>query len=282
METIYQIKNLKCKYPTNEFPVLEIDNLDLNSGSRTFFIGASGVGKSTLLETLGLMNNTLHTENRDAKFIYKNGHTEDLIKIWDKKEKEIAAFRSKNLSFIFQNTNLFDTLWAFDNISISAILKGKSREEAVRATKEVIKKIIPNLSEDKPISQLSGGQRQRIAFARAIVNDFQVLFADEPTGNLDVANSRNLMNILMNSLEHRTSIIVTHDIELAVKYADRIVLINKKFIKAKSGKHYYGKINGEYTFTKSSENIWYSSKYNFEKEELFITFLKKMIIEQAG
>jgi len=282
MNNLYEIKDLQCKYPTNDYPVLIIGELDIAKGSRTFFIGASGVGKSTILETLGLMNNTIFNENGNSKFIFKNSSEINLINLWNKKESEISKFRREHLSFVFQNTNLFNNLSAFENISIASILEGKSRKEAVEATKKAVRKILPNLTSDKSISQLSGGQRQRIAFARAIVNNYTVLFADEPTGNLDIANARNLMNILMENTENKTTIIVTHDIELAGLYADQVVLINKKHRITNEGKSYFGEINNDFNFKRLVEGGWKSNKLTFKDTQSFLNYLKEILIQQAG
>lgn len=284
MNNIYEISKLKCKYPSNTHPVLEIESLNIEHGSRTFFIGASGVGKSTILETLGLMNNTIYKNGDSPKFnFHYEDCKEDIIELWKQKEKNIAKFRRKHLSFIFQNTNLFKTLSSFENISISAILQGKSRTEAVNQTKDIVRKILPNVTQDKPIMELSGGQRQRVAFARAIVNDYSVLFADEPTGNLDIANAHNLMNILMENIHNQTTIIVTHDIDMAVKYATKIVFINKEeVIENNEGKYAIGKISSPFIFNKNVDDSWSSSDKDFQNPDDFVDFLKSQINKQAG
>ena len=133
MNNVFKIRNLKCKYASNIKPVLEIDSLNIEEGSSTFFIGPSGVGKSTVLETLGVMNNTVfQAKKNDTIFEFRvnNSDHTSILKLWTLKESKIADFRNKHLSFIFQNTNLFNTLSAFDNIAITSILQGDSKKEA--------------------------------------------------------------------------------------------------------------------------------------------------------
>ncbi|PCJ82007.1 MAG: hypothetical protein COA49_03330 [Bacteroidetes bacterium] len=266
MNNVFEIVRLKCKYPSNLSPVLVIDKLCIERGSNTFFIGPSGVGKSTILETLGLMNNTIYnsTEN-NTLFTFTNTKNESIHihELWNQKEQNIAAFRNKHLSFIFQNTNLFKSLSAFDNIIISAILQGKSKAEAVKRTKNIIQNILPDVTIDKPITELSGGQRQRIAFARAIVSDYSVLFADEPTGNLDVGNAEKLMKILIENVESKTSIIVTHDIDLAVKFATKIVLIRND-----ENTNSHGLIDEQSIFLRVGNNEWTGFNKRYSSNEI--------------
>ena len=259
MNNIFELKNVDCQYKSNSHPVLKIKKLNIEKESKTFFIGPSGVGKSTILETLGMMNNTmLKSSDQDfvADFIDPlSGGKINLMKLWGKSEKYISDFRTKHLSFIFQSTNLFKNLSAFDNVSISAILQGKSKNEAVNRTKNIIKSILPDVSKDKPIMELSGGQRQRIAFARAIVSDFSVLFADEPTGNLDGGNAKNLMNVLLNNIGGKTAVVVTHDIDLAILYATKIV-----FIKRHKGPNAHGIIDENSVYKKDANGSWLVNK----------------------
>lgn len=278
MNNTFEIRNLKCKYPSNKLPILEIDSLDIEEGSNTFFIGPSGVGKSTILETLGLMNNTVYLEkNNNTIFNFATSKTPrlNMLNLWNKKERVISEFRNKHLSFIFQNTNLFNTLSAYDNISITAILQGKNKQESEIRTQKVVAKILDDVKEDKPINELSGGQRQRIAFARAIVSDFSVLFADEPTGNLDMGNATRLMEILKTETKNRTTIIVTHDINLSLKYANKIVLIDR--VKRKNSEDLYGVINSQTIFIKDKlNNQWNNSGGSYSKDDLFELLQNKL------
>jgi len=269
---LFEIKNLQCKYPKSTYPVLNVKELHIEKGSVVFIVGPSGVGKSTILETLGLMNNTL-VYNADTHFKMYSATTNDYVEIkdlWNKKENKIADFRKENLSFIFQNTNLFPTLSVYENIMLPGLLKGLTKLEAFDKAKSILKQIAPNVNGTKKITEISGGERQRVAFARAIISNYQILFADEPTGNLDMNNAKILMENLMELIraENRTAVIVTHDINHAVNYADKIILIEKHNV-AKS-KRSFGEINTNRTFIKNG--AWQNIKGNLKtltKDEMF-------------
>jgi len=281
---IYHIKNLKCQYKTSPFPVLEIDELKIQEKSIVFFIGSSGVGKSTILETLGLMNNTIDNNVQDTIFNFSlNGYNENLMTFWKKKERDIAKFRKKHLSFIFQSTNLFTTLSTYDNTIITSLLQGKSKAEAHQSAKEIFSKIFPELKEDKNVTELSGGQRQRIAFARAIVAEYSILFADEPTGNLDYGTADLLMNELINIIRknNKTAIIVSHDINLAIKYADKIVLIEKKINDYSDRKFNYGKISENSVYHKHSEKKWINNQNNLFEDKEMLSYLTELLISNT-
>jgi ABC-type lipoprotein export system ATPase subunit len=259
---IFEISNLKCKYKTNPYAVLEIKNLNIEKGAKVFFIGLSGVGKSTVLETLGIMNNTIHEpKENNTVFSYNNDaeEHENIVELWTKKDKRIARFRRKKLSFIFQNTNLFDSIKALDNISLAPTLQGFKRKDAVKNTVKIIRDLFKeeeNLNE-KQISEISGGQKQRIAFARAIASEYKVIFADEPTGNLDFFNANVVMKRLFKEFDNnnKTAIFVTHDIGLAINYATKIVVIKRRFRDGNKRKP-YGFIDNSCLFDKNGVNGW--------------------------
>ena len=228
---VFDIKDLKCKYKSSRNTVLSINNLIIKEGDFTFVVGASGVGKSTFLETLGLMTNTI--ENGDATFSCL-GH--DFSDIWSRGETVLSDFRKNNFSFIFQNTNLFSNLTMLQNACIRQVLQGETYNGALLQVKPLFKSILRDVFKDeiydRNIAELSGGQRQRLAFIRAISGNFKILFADEPTGNLDPANAELIMSALKSQLKqdqnvNKTVIVVSHDIVNACKYANRVVLIKK-------------------------------------------------------
>lgn len=259
---IYNIKNLECQYANSPFPVLTVETLQIHRGQVVFIVGPSGVGKSTILETMGLMNNTI-VRNPDSHidFITDKGTKIDLSKLWDKSERVLSRFRLENLSFIFQSTNLMATLNVYENIILPSLLQGNGKKVAIDKAKKVLKKIAPDINGHKKISEISGGERQRVAFARAILGDFAVLFADEPTGNLDKANATNLLQSLMEYLHEakRTAVIVTHDVDLAVKHADKIVFIEK--VSRENSQSSYGIIRASSCFIKK-ELTWTNEKDN--------------------
>ena len=256
---IFNIKNLKCGYKKSKRPVLEIDELEIEKGKITFFIGSSGVGKSTILESLGLMNKTIQQNEKTTLEFYSNNSTKCYFDLWKKNEKILSNFRKKHFNFIFQSNNLFNSLDAYQNIMIPALLAGEKEDEIKNKTIDILKNILPDLEikKDKKINvvKLSGGQRQRLAFARAIVSKFDVLFADEPTGNLDHHNAHNIMNYLCEKEKDSTVIVVSHDTELAVSKGDRIIFIDKMIDLKFNPKISWGKISKNSIYKKEN-NSW--------------------------
>ena len=281
---VYHIKDLACQYNAGSEPVLKIEELNLYEGEIVFFVGASGVGKSTLLETLGLMNNTIDFQ-RGGEFWFENkSKREDLRGIWKRSEKELSKFRQENLSFIFQSTNLFPNLSAFENVLLTQIVEGKSYDEAAKNAKSMIYRLFPNqrdrdeiVEDGKAIMELSGGQRQRLAFVRAAISQYAILLADEPTGNLDWWNAKNLVEILVDKVksEEGVTVIVTHDIDLATEYGDRIVLIKKEFRDPEDESSSYGVLNNQGIFTRS-DGKWMS----YENASIGQSELSKYLKEQ--
>lgn len=219
---IFKIQNTLCSY-NGQKVVLNIRNLIIPSGNIIFFVGPSGIGKSTILETLGMMNDTILSSD---VFEYKNN---DMRGLWHGKYKrQLEELRNNEFSFIFQQNNLMPNFSAQENAMTAALFQGFSSSRATKEVKEVFR--ILNLpTDDRPIYEYSGGQQQRIAFARAILPNFSVLFGDEPTGNLDSNSAENLMQIISNVVRQKnaTAIIVSHDMHLAIKYADMIVQIQR-------------------------------------------------------
>lgn len=250
---IYEIRNLNCSYDRKRI-VLHIEDLCIPKKNIVFIVGRSGIGKSTILETLGFMNNTIEGVNKEDEvtFMY-NGSS--VYNVWHKCKNSAVPKLSelrKNFSFIFQQDNLMPNFSAKQNVMITAMLQGKTYKTAEEEADKIIRKLwkdeIENGKElyettktfqqnsklsnvkDRPISEWSGGEKQRLAFARAIIPNFSVLFGDEPTGNLDEKTADCLMSVLKNSVidKEATAIIVSHDIRLSVKYADRIVFIQSE------------------------------------------------------
>jgi len=286
---LYNIKNLECKYKTGP-TVLLVDDLEINQGEIVFFLGASGVGKSTILETLGLMNNTINA-NPSTVFDFGNGkYSENMINIWKKKESYLANFRKKHLSFIFQSTNLFPTLNAEDNVLLTPMLQGFSEVQAKNHVRPIFKKVFnleyKQVMADKKISEMSGGQRQRLAFARAIASNYVMLLGDEPTGNLDWANANNLMNHLIDDIKGKgaTSVIVSHDISLAVEHADKIVYIDK--VSNDKLTYHYGLIDNVNTYIKQKSGGWVNQVTYLDMKppvidsENLIEYFKEKIVNQ--
>jgi len=228
-DPVFKIKYLKCAYIPNN-PVMEIEDLVIPRGKLLFVIGKSGIGKSTFIETLGLMNNTIASDDQTSILFYPADGSEqmELKDSWSMPNEKLAAFRKNHFSFIFQNTNLMPNFSSGENMMMSLLINGKSREEAKAAVLRVMNRLsLPEEVFDKRITALSGGQRQRLAFVRAVTANFTVLFGDEPTGNLDENTADELMTILKQLIqeESKTCVIVSHDLKLTQNFADIVIPI---------------------------------------------------------
>ena len=269
---IFHIENLQCKYKATLSPALYVEKLSINKGDVVFIVGPSGGGKSTILETLGLMNNTVDFNNSGVfNFSDFSDKQHDLLNVWQKSEKSIAELRKKNFSFIFQNTDLFPSLAVRENIILPALLQEGKNNKINKKLNEILFDIAPELTGKEQITKISGGQKQRVAFARAVLASYYVLLADEPTGNLDFENASNLMEKLMAYLKEKqtTAVIVTHDISLALKHASKVVLINI----SNNGKseNQMGNVSSLNTFNRDN-GYWMrgvNNKDKFTSEELF-------------
>lgn len=228
-QSIFSIEELCCQY-TQGTPVLNISKVEIPFGKLIFVIGKSGVGKSTFIETLGFMNNTI-ASNNETRIQYRGrpeSAPEELRDFWKRSNNLQSHFRLDHFSFIFQQTNLMDNFTAGENMMVNLLINGKNIEEARLKIFSVMKELsLPVEIFDRNISELSGGQRQRLAFARAVTAKFNVLFGDEPTGNLDQKTAADLMKGLKYILaeEQKTAIIVSHDLPLAMEFADIIMPI---------------------------------------------------------
>lgn len=283
-EILYEVRNIHCQYRSSTRPVLQLDELNIYRGQVYFIVGASGVGKSTILETLGLMNNTIVCSNNSVMTFHGQTGTEDLTSIWSKKEQDQANFRKKYLSFIFQSTNLFLNLTAYENASISQVLHGKRLDEARLKARQLLSKMFPKdfvkeIVNGKKVVEMSGGQRQRLAFCRALGTDYSILFADEPTGNLDYNNAQKLLQTLAEIVknDNRTAVIVSHDIDLAVKYADTIILIRKELVESSEVTHSMGVVDHASFFNRSAEKWNNSSSQQPIPPHDLVTLLKEAI-----
>ena len=290
MKKLFEIKNLRCSYDKHYHEgeskvVLEIRDLVLPKGRKIFIVGESGIGKSTILEVLGLMNNTIFSQESSVFRFYENDNEAvDLLELWDKdNDDDLSAFRLKHFNFIFQSTNLMRNFTAYENIALTRMLQGYSQEEAFRKASLVLNDLgLGHIAEDRMAQELSGGQQQRLAFARAILPDFTVLFGDEPTGNLDSDNASKAMELLsgkLNELEGSSAIIVSHDMHLAATFADMIIKIRKEEDKdhhVKDEVTYYGVIDSSCVFLPSSDKKnWSNGSESYAADE-FELFLKKI------
>lgn len=286
MDKLFYLENLRCSYDKrykegSSRVVLEISRLVIPRGKKIFIVGESGIGKSTILETLGMMNNTIVPGDPTVfKFYETVDKTLDLQSLWKKRDKVLSDFRMKHYSFIFQSTNLMKNFTAFENIAFTRMLQGFSRFSCFQRTKKVLEDLgLEHIDQKRMAQELSGGQQQRLAFARAIIPDFTVLFGDEPTGNLDAENAIRVMEILTGKLnEHNgaSAIIVSHDMHLAVTFADVIIKIRKN-IRPKAHEDdediMYGVIDDSCVYS-CSGNMWSNGIETFNTPD-FEAFLRK-------
>lgn len=290
MNKLFEIADLKCSYDRDNQcadmkVVLEIRSLLLPRGKKVFIVGESGIGKSTILEVLGLMNNTIVSSD-STKFLFydKDGSSVDLLGLWNKGDDDILSeFRLRHFNFIFQSTNLMRNFTAYENIALTRMLQGYSRQEAFAKASEVLSDLgLGHISEDRMAQELSGGQQQRLAFARAILPDFTVLFGDEPTGNLDSDNAVKAMELLsgkLESLEGSSAIIVSHDMHLSVSFADIIIKIRKEERKTRGVNDevsYYGVIDDSCIFIPSENRTKWSNGAETYQVDEFEQYLKKI------
>lgn len=288
MKKLFDIENLRCSYAKNyeegvSKVVLEIHKLVIPKGKKVFIVGESGIGKSTILETLGMMNNTIVPDS-NAKFLFceDDDKTVDLAHLWKCGDRELSGFRQKHFSFIFQSTNLMRNFTAYENIALTRMLQGYSRESSFARASEVMKDLgLEHIDETRMTQELSGGQQQRLAFARAVLPDFTVLFGDEPTGNLDSDNAVKAMELLSNKLSQldgSSAIIVSHDMHLAVTFADIIIKIRKESRPSKSANDeivYYGVIDDDSVFVPNDGgDAWSNGKESYGASD-FELYLKR-------
>lgn len=286
MSSLFEIENLQCSYDKdchNRAPkvVLDIRRLMIPRGKRVFIVGESGIGKSTILETLGMMNNTMVVnQNTKALFYEDDNNFVDMAALWSQGDDVLSEFRLKHFSFIFQSTNLMRNFSAYENIALTRMLQGYSRAESFERASEVLNDLgLGHINKDRMTQELSGGQQQRLAFARAILPDFTVLFGDEPTGNLDGDNAVKVMTILSSKLlnmSNSSAIIVSHDMRLAEQFADIIIKIRKTInhtTGASDEVAYYGVIDDSCVFTPQAEGNWSNGVDSYTPED-FEHFLK--------
>jgi len=204
-------KNIFKNY--GSLQVLKGVDLTINKGEIVSIVGSSGAGKSTLLHILGTL------DNADSGEIYLDNTRIDSLQ-----GKQLARFRNTHIGFVFQFHHLLPEFSALENVCIPAWIAGKKKKEVTERAVKLLETLhLKGRLENKP-QQLSGGEQQRVAIARALINNPQIIFADEPTGNLDSKNAKELHELfiqLRNEFD-QTFLIVTHNEELAA-VSDRTI-----------------------------------------------------------
>lgn len=203
--------NIQKKY--GQLQVLKGVDISINKGEIVSIVGSSGAGKSTLLHILGTL------DNADAGQIILNNERVDKLT-----GKKLAAFRNRQIGFVFQFHHLLPEFTALENVCIPGWIAGGKKAAVQARAAELLKTLgLATRLENKP-QQLSGGEQQRVAVARALINNPSIVMADEPTGNLDSTNAKELHQLFIDLRNqfNQTFLIVTHNEELA-KLSDRIV-----------------------------------------------------------
>jgi ABC-type lipoprotein export system ATPase subunit len=273
MNNYFEIKNLKCSYQcktTNPKVVLQADELHIPKGEVVFIVGQSGCGKSTILETLGLMNNTILSAEKFQIFP-EEGKEINVTEVWRRKNSVLSDIRKKYFSFIFQQTNLMQNFSIWENAIIPQLIKGGRKEYGDTLLQVGLEQILTENRQN--VDELSGGQQQRLAFVRAFMPSFNIIFGDEPTGNLDPENADNLMKIVADEIHnsnHKTAIIVSHSPELSLKYADRIIKIHKK---ESQNDNTFGIIDSNSIYEKQNGK-WFHNDTGISSEELYTVIIQ--------
>ena len=207
---------LSCKQITKRYGSLEVlkgVDLQIEKGEIVSLVGSSGAGKSTLLHILGTL------DEADGGQVWLNN-----VQMNQLKGNQLAAFRNKHIGFVFQFHHLLPEFTALENVCIPGWLGNRKKKEVEERAKELLKMLgLESRMENKP-SELSGGEQQRVAVARALINNPDIIMADEPTGNLDSTHARELHQLFFDLRKqfNQTFLIVTHNEELAAQ-CDRTV-----------------------------------------------------------
>ena len=214
---IIYVKNVRKVYRMGDEEVVALKriNLKIYKGEVCCIFGTSGSGKSTLLNQLAGMEKPTDGQ------VFIRGKS-----ISRMSEEELAAFRQEHMSFIFQSYNLLPSMTAVENVAMPLMFKGMERKKREAMAEELLKRVGLSHRLHHYPSQMSGGQQQRAGIARAFVSRPEVVFADEPTGNLDTKTTAEIMDMVMGFARrfNQTIILVTHDPGMS-RYADRIVTL---------------------------------------------------------
>ena len=215
--SLIDVKNIKKSYLVGDMNlnILKGINLSVEAGEFVAIMGPSGSGKSTLMNILGCLDIP-----SSGKYLL------DGIDVSKMKPDQLAEIRNKKIGFVFQGFNLLSRTSALENVELPMVYAGVPAEERFLRAKKALEKVGLKERIDHLPNQLSGGQQQRVAIARAVVNDAPIIFADEPTGNLDTKMSIEIMKLFtkLNDETGKTIILVTHEEDIAL-YSKRIIKV---------------------------------------------------------
>jgi len=229
MSIILSAQNLNKSYQLNKenkLNVLKNISVDIEEQKISVIVGASGAGKSTLLHLLGGLDRP-----DSGKVLFENNN------IYEYSNDKLAKFRNENMGFVFQFHHLLPEFTALENVAIPVMINRKSLKTALKESQKLLDVVGLAQRENHKPAELSGGEQQRVAVARALANNPKIIFADEPTGNLDSANSESIHKLLFELRDkyQKTFVIVTHNPDL-MKLADVIFEIKDGMIKQTSNR----------------------------------------------
>ena len=218
-----EAKNIHKYFDT--LHVLKGVDLQINKSEIVSIVGASGTGKTTLLQILGTLDSFTNSSKKSSLHI--NGT--DIASL---NRNQLAKFRNENLGFIFQFHQLLPEFTALENVCIPAFIKNTSKPEAIKRAKELLSFLDLSHRESHKPNELSGGEQQRVAVARALINNPSIILADEPSGNLDTESAENLHNLFFKLRDEfgQTFVIVTHNSNLANMADRKLVMQDGKII----------------------------------------------------
>ncbi|GAA4274780.1 ABC transporter ATP-binding protein [Aquimarina gracilis] len=207
-----------------ELHVLKGVDLHIKKGEIVSIVGASGAGKTTLLQILGTLDRA--NEVKESNLLINESNINTLS------QKQLSKFRNEQLGFIFQFHQLLPEFTALENVCIPAFIKKTPKTEAEKRAKELLDFLGLSHRYDHKPSELSGGEQQRVAVARALINNPKVIFADEPSGNLDSEAAENLHKLFFKLRDEfgQTFVIVTHNKDLANMADRKLVMVDGKII----------------------------------------------------
>ena len=223
MSNIIECRSLCFSYSEGENKTTVLDNLnfEVKPGEKVAIIGQSGCGKSTLLNLIAGLD-----KSSKGDVLINNSNIAKL------NEKDRTELRSKNLGFVYQFHHLLNDFSSLYNVSLPLLIKGIDKRKAVKLAEDILKKVgLEKRLKHKP-SQLSGGERQRVAIARAMISEPACLLADEPTGNLDANNAKDVLDLIveLNDSKRTALLIVTHDLSIANMMDRKLELSNQRLI----------------------------------------------------
>ena len=216
--SLLKVKNLSKSYQeaAGRLEVLKDVNLEVETGDMIAITGESGSGKSTLLHLMGML------DKPDNGAIYYSNKKIEM------KDRNISEFRNKTVGFVFQFHYLLEDFTAEENVAMPMFLASRNFKKSLEEAQKLLKALDIFDRRDHYPNQLSGGEQQRVAVARALINSPEIIFADEPTGNLDAKHSDELIDLLikLNKQKKHTFIVVSHNLEIARKMNKTFILEN--------------------------------------------------------